>query len=156
MSANLPSNRKDRNHGETFGEIVRSIHDFFHSGSVKGFLQNMDEFFQMPFQTFPVHVQEFNDHTVIKAELPGVSKEQIHIDIYDNSLTLSVKNSETIIEEDERNHFYSKRKSMSHVSRNFHFGYPINERYVKANFHNGLLTIQIQKPPGKPIDIQTD
>lgn len=129
------------------------MHDFFHKRPVKGFLQSMDEFFQLPFSTFPVHVRETEEEQIITAELPGVKKEQISIDVLDRSIGITVKNTEIIQEENDVANFYKKSQSTQQMSRNIFLGYPVDERRVKASYKNGLLKIKVPKPKSKQITI---
>lgn len=151
MSSNLP--KGPGNFQDPFRHLMN---DFFHKKPVKGFLQSMDEFFQMPFSTFPVQVQELDDTTLITAELPGVKKEQINIDVLDRSITITVKNMEVVTEEDEKNNYYKKSQSMQHLSRNIYLGQLIDESKVKATYQNGLLKIHVPKPKGKKINIMEE
>lgn len=156
MSNNLPNkpNRKDR--PEPFGEIAKAMNDFFHERPVRGFLQSIDEFFNLPFATFPVSVKSYDREHHIVAELPGVKKEQISIDVLNNTLTISVKNGEVIIEEDEVHKVYSRQNKMQQMSRTIALPQPINEKKVKASYNDGLLTIIVPKLPGKKIHIIND
>lgn len=156
MSSNLPSDPKKRDKSDPFSEMLGSFNDLFPNEFIKGFLKNMDELFQTPFPAFSYHMEEHNRETVITADLPGIKKEQIQIDLFDNSLTITVKNSEIITEEDDANHLYSRRQSLHHMSRNFQLGYPINEKKIKASFQNGLLKIQIPKPIGRTLNIESE
>lgn len=152
MSSNLP--RDPRKHDDPFSDFRGFMNDFFHKPPVKGFLQSMDEFFQMPFSTFSVQVQEFDEEHVITAELPGVKKEQIHIDVLERSINITVKHSEIIEEENDVNKIYKKSQSMQQLSRNIFLGHQIDERKVKASYQNGLLKIRVSKPMGKKIFIE--
>lgn len=148
MSSNLP------NGSGNFQDPFRNLmNDFFHKKPVKGFLQSMDEFFQMPFSTFSVQVKELDEKTLITAELPGVKKEQIYIDVLDRSINITVKNMEIVTEENEEKNIYKKSQTMQQLSRNIYLGYFIDEGKVKATYQNGLLKIHVPKPKGKKVHI---
>ncbi|MDQ0155177.1 Hsp20/alpha crystallin family protein [Robertmurraya andreesenii] len=151
MSSKLPEN-KGKNQ-EPFNEFRTMMNEFFHMRPVKGFLQSIDEFFQMPLPSFPVQLRETDDEQVIIAELPGIKREQISIDVLERSITISVKNTEEIIEENESENYYKKSKSMQQMTRNIYLGQPIDEKRVKATYQNGLLKIRVPKQKGKKIDI---
>lgn len=132
------------------------MNDFFHRRPVKGFLQSMDEFFQMPLSTFPVQVRETAEEHIITAELPGVKKEQIFITILDRSIEITVKNTEMVTEENEATGYYRKRHSNQLMSRNIFLGFAVEEQKVKAAYQNGLLKIKIPKPKRKAITISDE
>lgn len=152
MSSKLPDKR-DR---EQFGGLFKSMNDFFNERPVKGILQSIDEFFKAPFPltSFPVDVYETKTEHQITAELPGINKEQIQIDVTGNYLTISINNQEMLTEEDENNHVYRKRVSSQRSSRTIALPQPINEKTVKASYKNGLLQIRIPKLAGKKIQIE--
>lgn len=151
MSSKLP--KEPDHYQDPFGDFRNLMNDFFHKRPVKGFLQSMDEFFQMPFSSFPVQVKELDEKIIITAELPGVKKEQIHIDVLERSITISVKNVEMVIEEDEKKNYFKKSQSTQQLSRNIYLGHIIDEASVKASYQNGLLKIRVPKPKGKQIFI---
>lgn len=148
-------NKKDRN--EPFGELMKSMNQFFQERPVRGILQTMDEFFKNPFpsslSSFPVSVQETDDEHVITAELPGIKKEQIQLDVLDNYMTITVFSTESITEEDENQKIVKKQQSMKKSIRTIPLPQPINESKVKASYQNGLLKIRVPKQKGKQIMI---
>lgn len=123
---------------------------------MKSLLESMDEFFQMPANTFYVDVREEKDEHIITAELPGVKKEQISVDILDSFITISVKHREIETTENEQRQQYSKRESYRHFVRRIYLGHPVDERTVQASFRNGLLKIRVPKQKPKRIDIYGD
>ncbi|MEK3990947.1 MULTISPECIES: Hsp20 family protein [Robertmurraya] len=156
MSNNLPDKPNRNNRPEPFGEIAKAMNDFFQERPVKGFLQSIDEFFNLPFATFPVSVKSYDREHHIVAELPGIRKEQISIDVLNNTLTITVKHGEVIIEEDDVHKAYRRKNKMQHMSRTITLPQAINEKKVKASYHDGLLTIIVPKLPGKKIHIIND
>lgn len=146
--------KKERN--EPFGDLIKSMNQFFHEKPARGLLQTMDEFFKNPFPTsssFHVNVAETDKEHIISAELPGINKEQIQIDILDNYITISVKSAEMITEEDEKNKIFRRQQSMQRSSRTIALPQPVNEKKVKAVYQNGLLQITVPKQQGKRIFI---
>jgi HSP20 family molecular chaperone IbpA len=146
--------KKDRN--EPFGDLMKSMNQLFHEKPVRGFLQTMDDFFKNPFpnsSSFHVDVAETEKEHIISAELPGINREQIQIDILDNYITISVKSSEMVTEEDEKNNIFRRQQSMQRSSRTVPLPQPVNEKKVKAVYQNGLLQITVPKQQGKRIVI---
>lgn len=147
-------NRKEKN--EPFGDLMKSMNQFFHEKPVKGILQTMDEFFKNPFPyaaSFRVNVHETADEQIITAKLPGIKREQIKIDVLDNYVTITVHSIESFTEEDSNKNMVRKQHSMQKSSRTIPLPQPVNENKVKASYQNGLLQIRIPKQKGKQIVI---
>lgn len=158
MSSMPPSDPKKpvNSKQEPFGGFIKSMNDFFHEKPIRGFLQSIDEFFKTPFPyspAFHVDTVETKDEYIISAELPGVKKEQIHLNISGNNITISVENNEIVSEEDEKNQFYRRRQWRSQSSRTITLPHLINEKKVKASYRDGLLQIRIPQEKGKIINI---
>lgn len=158
MSSMPPSdeNNDKKNKPEPFRDFFRNVNDIIHEKPVKGFLQSIDEFFNNSFPSgaFPVEVREKEDVYIITAELPGVKKEQIHLNILPNHLSISIENKEMETKEDLNNHIFQKRISQQKYSRNISLPISINENMVKATYRDGLLTINIPQVKGKTINIE--
>jgi HSP20 family protein len=102
-----------------------------------------------------IDLYEEKDKYVVKAEVPGFEKEDIHISITDNTLQLrgEVKQQE---EKEDRNYYYSER-SYESFTRDIPLPSAVNQDQIKANFKNGILTIEMPKSKeaaGKEIKIE--
>lgn len=102
-----------------------------------------------------IDMYEEKDKYVVKADVPGFEKDNIHISITDNTLQLrgEVKQEE---EKEERNYYYSER-SYEGFSRDIPLPSAVNQDQIKANFKNGILTIEMPKSKeavGKEIKIE--
>jgi HSP20 family protein len=158
MSSKLPSdpNHTNKNRPEPFGDLVRSMHNFFNEKPVRGFLQQMDDFFKSPFPSgfgFPVETVDNGKEYIVTAELPGVKREQIKINIQGHLLTISVDNQEVELEEDELNNVFAQKQFRQHSSRSIVLPHAVNEKNIKASYRDGLLQIRIPQDRGKVIDI---
>jgi HSP20 family protein len=91
-----------------------------------------------------VDVFEKEDQLVIKAELPGMDKKDISLDFKDGVLTLSgVRKSENEVKEDN---FYRREMSYGKFVRSFSLPADSDADQIKAEFQNGLLTVEVPKP----------
>ncbi|MBU8879054.1 Hsp20/alpha crystallin family protein [Bacillus sp. FJAT-29790] len=145
-------NRKEKN--EPFGEIVKSMNQFFQEKPVRGLLQTMDDFFKNPFpfaSSFHVDLKENAHEHIITAELPGVNREQIQLNVFDHYITITVLAADIFTEEDSHQNIVRKQQTMKKASRTIPLPHPINEKKVKASYQNGLLQIRVPKQKGKPI-----
>ncbi|WP_251635183.1 Hsp20/alpha crystallin family protein [Neobacillus niacini] len=157
--SNMPPSDQNNNKKlkpEQFRDFFRTMNDFIHEKPVKGVLQSIDEFFSSPFPggAFPIQVRESEDKYIITAELPGVKKEQIRLNILPNQLTISIENNESETTEGLNNHFFQKRISHERLSRTIPLPVVINEKMVKASYRDGLLTITVPMLRGKTINIE--
>ena len=91
-----------------------------------------------------VDLYEKDDHFVIKAELPGVDKKDIAIDLKDRVLTLSGERSyENEVKEEN---YYRRERSYGKFQRVFTLPADVDSDKIKADFNDGLLQIEVPKP----------
>ena len=157
MTSKLPKEpNKKRN--EPFGEIIEQMNQFFQERPIKGLLQNIDEFFHSPFpsSSIPIEVEETNQEYLIQAKLPGISKEQIQLNVLGNTISIVINNRVDLIEEDEKNQVFRQKKSLTQSSRTIPLPQQINEQLVRASYQNGLLQVIIPKQKGKSIVIDQE
>jgi HSP20 family protein len=90
-----------------------------------------------------VDVYEEKDDVIIKAELPGLSKEDISVQVADSTLTIKgeKKREEEIKEED----YYSCERSFGAFTRTIDLPSEVKADQVKACFKNGVLEIRMPK-----------
>ena len=90
-----------------------------------------------------VDVYEEKDEIVVKAELPGMEKNDIEVNISDSELTLKgEKKKEEKIEEE--NYFRSERSYGAFV-RSVDLPTDVQADKVKASFKNGILEVRLPK-----------
>ena len=94
-----------------------------------------------------VDIYEDEKNIVIKAELPGVDKKDIHVDIKDRVLTLSGERSyENEVKEDN---YYRRERTYGKFQRAFSLPDTLDPDKIKADFKDGVLKIDIPKPEEK-------
>jgi HSP20 family protein len=91
-----------------------------------------------------VDLYEQDDHFVIKAELPGVDKKDISIDLKDRVLTLSGERSHE--NEAKEENYYRRERSFGKFQRAFTLPAEVDSDKIKAEFKDGLLRIEVPKP----------
>jgi HSP20 family protein len=96
---------------------------------------------------------EAEDHFVLKADLPGLSEEDVSIEIRDNALTIS---GERKSEFDTREHgWYRVERAAGQFSRSLTLPEGIDADAVAAEFDRGVLEVRIPKPEArKPRRVQ--
>ena len=91
-----------------------------------------------------VDIFENDDHIVIKAELPGIDKKDIQVDVKDRVLTLKGERStENEVEED---HYYRRERSYGKFERSFTLPAYVDSEKIKADYKDGVLQLEIPKP----------
>ena len=91
-----------------------------------------------------VDLYEKDDHFVIKAELPGIDKKDIKIDVKDRVLTLS--GERTYDNEVKEENYYRKERSYGRFQRAFRLPADVDSDRIKAEFKDGLLRVEVPKP----------
>ncbi|MBN1882728.1 MAG: Hsp20/alpha crystallin family protein [Deltaproteobacteria bacterium] len=90
-----------------------------------------------------VDIYETNDEIVLKAELPGLKKDDVSIEITDNTLILT---GERTFEKDIKEENYHRiERSYGSFSRTFSLPTTVDQSGVSAKFIDGILEIHIPK-----------
>jgi len=134
----------------------------FNWKSLDNAFENFRKEFEKSFSSFPslpsmpkmtslsCDVADEGDKYVIRAEMPGVKKDEIKLNVFDNSLEISAQHKE---EEEEKKKNYL-RKERSEVS--YYRTLPLPEKVVsdktQAKLADGILNVTIPKatPTPKP------
>lgn len=91
-----------------------------------------------------VDIYDNDDTIVIKAEMPGLEKEDIAIDVKDGVLTLTgERKADTEVDE---NNYYRRERVYGSFKRRFNLPAEVNLEMIKADYTNGVLKIDIPKP----------
>ncbi len=99
----------------------------------------------------PLDVADEGDHFSVHAELPGVEKENVEVDLDDNKLTISVK-GEQKEEEKEKDYFLRERHTYS-SKRTIELPDEVLGDKAKGKMDDGVLWLNIPKKnptPRKP------
>ncbi|MCL2351309.1 MAG: Hsp20/alpha crystallin family protein [Firmicutes bacterium] len=136
---------------------VRRGRDLVPTG-FEDFYNLMDDFFtprSFERATFRMDVREDEKEYVIEAELPGVKKEEVGLDMNDGRLTISVRREET--EEDNAKNYLHKERRISSMSRAVSLP-DTDPEGIKAKLDNGVLCVAVPKrnkqASAKKIDIE--
>lgn len=78
-------------------------------------------------------------HYRVTAELPGVSKEDISVNVDLNTLTIS--GEKRYEKEDERGDYYFRETGYGSFSRSINLPTEVDEKQVDATFENGVLEL---------------
>jgi HSP20 family protein len=96
---------------------------------------------------------ETEDHLVLRGDLPGMTEDDVDIEIKDGILTVS---GERRAEQEEKGEGYHRvERAFGSFSRSLSLPQGIDPQNVDAKFDNGVLEVRIPKPEeSKPTRIQ--
>lgn len=87
---------------------------------------------------------ETEDHLVLRADLPGLQREDVEIEAKDGVLTVS---GERKAEHEEKSEGYHRvERSFGRFSRSLGLPRDVQPDDVKASFENGVLEVKVPKP----------
>ena len=96
-----------------------------------------------------VNVYEYDDKVGIVAEIPGLNKKQLNVEVEDGVLTISGDKHSTF--EDEGAKVLRRELKQSSFKRSFELGDQLDGDNINANFKDGVLSVSIPKiEPEKP------
>lgn len=94
-----------------------------------------------------VDIYDTQDTTVIKADLPGLKKEDITISIEGDVLTLTGERSHD--DEVKKENYYRRERAYGMFKREFTLPSTVDHEKIKADFKDGVLKIEVPKPEEK-------
>lgn len=100
-----------------------------------------------PFSGPKMDIVDLKDKIEVKAELPGLSADDVKLTCEDGLLTIS-GDKKTEVEEQNKD-YYLKETSSGAFSRSVRLPKNIDESKIDASFKNGVLTISIPKTEEK-------
>ncbi|MBV8956267.1 MAG: Hsp20/alpha crystallin family protein [Solirubrobacterales bacterium] len=87
---------------------------------------------------------ETDEDFVLRADLPGLTEKDVHIELEDNVLTIS---GERKAEHEERKEgYYRVERSSGTFSRSLTLPEGVDPEAVKASFDRGVLEVRVPKP----------
>ncbi|WP_179194795.1 Hsp20/alpha crystallin family protein [Bacillus sp. EAC] len=132
-----------------FQHYIKKVDELIDQSPIRNIFDEIDKFFHKHgvFSSIGIDMIENGDELVIQASLPGVSKEQIYMDIEGSILTIGLKNDTTQeIQNDQMDYSY-KKYSYSQSQRIVKLPFPINATTASAIYENGMLVIKGTKLP---------
>ena len=91
----------------------------------------------------PVDIYETDDALVLKAELPGVSKDDVSIEIHQNTLILrGQRKHEAEVKEDR---YHRVERAYGTFQRSFVLPTLVDQEHVQASYTDGVLELRLPK-----------
>ena len=125
----------------------------------------MEDFFEQPFgfglfnafKSPAIDIYEKDGKLMVKADLPGIKKEDIKLHVDRNILTISGE-TEGEKEVKQEDYYYSER-SIGKIQRSIRLPEGVKQEDIKASYKDGVLQIEIPKAKeaeqkGKDIEVE--
>ena len=93
---------------------------------------------------FSTDIKDKGDHYELEADLPGVEKDDIKIDLTDNVLTISAGRHSEYEENDKKHNYVRCERSYGSYQRSFDTT-GIDTDHIEAEFKNGVLKLELPK-----------
>lgn len=125
------------------GNMLSSRSDFFDLDNV------FDNFFNDTIAGFfttanPIRtdIRETDKEYIIEADMPGVRKEDIRLEIEDGVLTIGVEHNEHV--DEKRDNYIRRERRYGSYCRSFHLD-GIKQDKVSAKYNDGVLVVTLPK-----------
>ncbi len=117
---------------------------------MRGVVEPMEHFFERPWalirgegRTPQVDLEEKPGEIVVTAKLPGMSRDDVKIEVTENTLTL--RGSTARAQEQRRHGTFQRRESSQTFIRRFSLPAAVKTAEVTASFKGGLLEIRLPR-----------
>jgi HSP20 family protein len=90
-----------------------------------------------------VDIYEEGNELVLKADLPGITKDEVEINVTDNVLTLTGEKKKE--EKVERENYFRYERSHGSFCRRFYLPEGIDTEKIKAHYKEGVLEVRLPK-----------
>lgn len=108
--------------------------DFFNDSFMPAYFNSVNQ--------MKADIKETEKEYIIEAEIPGVKKEDIKLELKDDTLTIAVEHNEEVKE--ERENYIRKERKFGSFARSFYVE-NVNHEGVAAKYDNGILSVTIPK-----------
>lgn len=129
-----------------FNEIARMtqrmnrlMEDFFGGGLASSSEEELSEMVFYP----PVDIKETKDDFRVTMELPGVNKNDVSLELVDNTLT--IRGERKFEKEDKGETYHRIERSYGSFVRSFTLPSKVKEDGIEAVYKDGVLTVTIPK-----------
>jgi HSP20 family protein len=118
-------------------EMNRMFNQFFRSGT--GEEGSWEQRTWAP----PVDIYETDDALVFQADLPGVAKDEVSIEVQNNTLILrGERQHDAAVRED---HYHRVERAYGPFQRSFVLPTMVDQEKVQATYHEGILELRLPK-----------
>lgn len=134
-----------------FGENLMDVFNDFGHDLFRGFGRPEDMLYGKNAQRImKTDVKETDEGYELDVDLPGFSKDEIHLDLENGYLTISTEKALEKKEEKKGKVLRQERYSGT-MSRSFYVGDSLTEEDIKAKYENGVLSLSIPKKEARKV-----
>lgn len=116
---------------KTYDDIDNVFDDFFRTGLSR-----------VKTDSFKIDVEKNDKEYIVTAELPGVNKENINVEVENSILTISVSKEEEKEEKDEERNYLHRERSSFNAVRQISLE-DVDDSKISAALDNGILTVKL-------------
>ncbi len=128
-----------------FGRGERNLFQYLDNVE-KSFFGGLDA----PLSQFRTDIADKGDRYELEAELPGFQKEDIHLDLEGDLLTIRAEHTENKEEKDDQTRYIRRERRYGSFSRSFDVS-GIQTEQIAASYENGVLKLTLPKSQPAPV-----
>jgi HSP20 family protein len=126
-----------------FERMEEMFDEFWRRPFGRSLLPSMPRLFEEIEPVPSVDIYEEGDNIIVKSDLPGLTKEDIELNLTDDTMTLSGERKKE--EKVEKKDFFRMERSYGSFKRSFALPAEVQTGKAKASFKNGVLEVKIPK-----------
>lgn len=89
-------------------------------------------------------IKDLGESYALEADLPGFKKEDIHVDVKDNTLSITAERHSEFEQKEKKNSYLRCERSFGSYSRQFDLS-SVDADHMKATYDNGVLKLEMPK-----------
>ena len=89
-------------------------------------------------------IKDLGESYALEADLPGFKKEDIHVDVKDNTLSITAERHSEFEQKEKKNSYLRCERSFGSYSRQFDLS-GVDADHMKATYDNGVLKLEMPK-----------
>lgn len=140
-----------KNQNEVTYDPFREMRDMerrLFGGPFDGFFRGSD------LAEFRTDVRDQGDSYLVECDLPGFAKEDIHLDLEGDVLTIKAERHSEFEDKEKQGGYLRCERTYGSFSRSFDVS-EIERDGIKAKLDNGVLTLTLPKKQSKPVEKQS-
>ena len=129
-----------------FRELERRLDDVFSDNwgiSSRWELPELSRLYKMKITTPRVDVVDRDDDILVRADVPGVKKENLDITLTDNTITIKGKTSEE--KKEEKGDYFRSETLKGSFSRTMYLPSDVDGNRAESTIKNGMLEVVVPK-----------